>query len=136
MGIIAGSIVLIDVPWPELPERPLESLEVFESFFPDGSLEQRFHYYFEDGEVARSGPYETFYPDGAPKERGSYFADQSTGPYATFYASGEMQEEGVVWHGQLHGIVRNWDQSGNLISEDDYLVGERVPELRAHTASP
>lgn len=135
-GIIAGSIVLIDVPWPELPERPLGSLEVFESFFPDGLPEQRFHYYFEDGETMRSGPYETFYPDGVRKERGHYYANHLTGPYATFYASGRRREEGVLWRGQLHGSIRTWDESGDLISEGDYLVGERVPELRAWTASP
>jgi len=128
--IIAGSIVLIDVPWPEIPERPPGSLEVFESFFPDGTPEERFHYYYEAGQPVRSGPYETFYPGGAPKERGHYYAGELTGPYLGFYASGQMREEGVVWRGQVHGTIRRWDERGDLIFEDAYLLGERVPELR------
>lgn len=51
---------------------------------------------------------------------------RSEGWHRLFYDSGQISEEYYLHFNMLHGTYREWDESGNLISETNWVNGVQV----------
>lgn len=100
---------------------------------PDGQWEV----YREDGtkkelqsytDGRRDGKWMSFYPDGeSPMVEFTYQDGEVTGKRIAYFENGNKKQEVHLKKGKMHGPLTQWDESGNVVSEADFVEGKRVP---------
>ena len=75
---------------------------VFKDYFSNGQLESQYHYVIVDG------------------------FDVWQGPFVRYYENGQVKSEGGFNNGAFHGVFRDYDETGLLISERSYDNGRKI----------
>lgn len=90
----------------------------WEERYPDGSLKSKGHY--KKGK--RTGNWEFFYPDGKLEQKGNYNEyGQTVDQWVWYYNSGELLREENYRNGLRDGLMTEFDQSGKLIVQGDFI---------------
>lgn len=119
--MIAGCIVLIEVPFPSLVEKHPLTAQI--SLHSNGKFDRLSHYYLdEQGNKVKSGLFQIWDADGNLMQSAFYLNGKLTGPY-TLWSGGKLLESGYMWNGKIHGDVNRWEISGKKINTITYLEG-------------
>jgi antitoxin component YwqK of YwqJK toxin-antitoxin module/tetratricopeptide (TPR) repeat protein len=121
-----------------------------EGFYRDGTLE----YTTMLANGVKQGPFATYYPDKTPERKGTHDKGENDGAFTEYHPNGTVSEEGRYNHGkqigtwrtffsngkpsveksydeagQLHGLYKDYDETGHLYADVEYAHG-RVVRLR------
>ncbi|GAB2770242.1 MULTISPECIES: tetratricopeptide repeat protein [Hymenobacter] len=104
----------------------------FQVFYPDKTLERKGGY--DQDEL--HGDYQDFHPNGKLASTGRYEHGKQVGRWQVFYASGKPSEERNydAATGELHGVFKDYDGQGQLITELLYDQG-RVTKVTSVDAN-
>jgi hypothetical protein len=107
---------------PETLDRPPESAQVVEEFWPDGALRLRKHVLCEPGRSpVDHGTYTRWYQNGHKEYEATYVRGQLQGIETTWHKNGQKHSEQYYDQGQRHGVRRDWDEQGRLRREEHYV---------------
>lgn len=120
-------------------------------FHEDGSLQAVYLYRGDKimEEYPKNGVFEEYYPNDIKSYEYTYKNGEKDGPFVEFYNLGEwvteesvdeygykrpvqklygtqVKREGEFKNGQLHGLVKEYNEKGKLISSKTYNLGEEV----------
>ena len=105
---------------------------VMKTFFEDGSPQGDENY----RDDLRNGKTEFRRPDGSPDMQFNYRDDKMDGVQIWYHPGGGKAREIAMSMGIPHGEWREWDESGTLIVDEEYDMGElkKNPEAAGETA--
>jgi antitoxin component YwqK of YwqJK toxin-antitoxin module len=110
-GVITGQGIMNEQgirtgPWKEL--------------YPDGKTKAEGMY--KDGK--KTGRWKYYYPDGTIEQEGAYDDDGNlTGEWKWYYNSGKLMRQESYLNGLLDGFSVEYDESGLLVSQGEYIEG-------------
>ncbi len=98
----------------------------FTTYYPDKTLEQK----GTNDQDLHEGPLTAYHPNGAVREEGRFAKGKRTGTWRTYYSTGKLSvEESYDEAGELHGLYKDYDETGRFYSDTEYAHG-RVVRLR------
>ncbi|HTN46061.1 MAG TPA: TonB family protein [Flavipsychrobacter sp.] len=72
------------------------------------------------------GRYVGYYRSGNVRDSGFYVDGVRSGTWKTFYENGAVKDVDAFFNGRLHGIIKEYDSLGGLLSECRYQKGMPV----------
>jgi antitoxin component YwqK of YwqJK toxin-antitoxin module/tetratricopeptide (TPR) repeat protein len=95
----------------------------FATYYPDKTLERKGTY--DKNEL--DGPFTEHYPNGAVSEEGRFAHGKRAGTWRTYFATGKPSvEKSYDEAGELHGLFKDYDETGHLFSDTEYAHGRTV----------
>jgi antitoxin component YwqK of YwqJK toxin-antitoxin module len=103
-------------------DRPAESVELVEEFWPDGKLRLRRQVTRQaDGTLLDHGTYTRWYQNGRKEYEATYVRGQLHGVETAWHENGEKRTEQHFDQGLRQGTRWDWDEQGRLRREERYL---------------
>ena len=83
----------------------------------------------KDGNIIYNGNYMEHYDNGKIKIKAKYNEKgKLNGEYKEFFEDGTLKKEGVFIDGEKTGLHKEYDDKGNLISNEKHSIKERKEE--------
>ena len=101
-----------------------------ESYYPDGTIQEKFRVYVEKGDSVRHGPYTFYYPEGTIMQEGFYIANLPDSLWVNYYRNGLRKSMYSYSKGKKNGPYKIWKDDGSLYQsgayKDNLLTGELI----------
>ena len=122
----------IKINFQEVPELEVGKVERgYATFYPDGSpkIVAEMAAKDNDGNIIYNGNYIEHYDSGKIKIKAKYNEKgKLNGEYKEFFEDGTLKKEGAFIDGEKTGSHKEYDNKGNLISNEKYTIKENKKE--------
>ena len=122
----------IKINFQEVPELEVGKVERgYATFYPDGSpkIVAEMAAKNNDGNIIYNGNYIEHYDSGKIKIKAKYNEKgKLNGEYKEFFEDGTLKKEGAFIDGEKTGSHKEYDNKGNLISNEKYTIKENKKE--------
>lgn len=108
------------------------SAQVYETFYPDGSLKSRTAL---NDKGQREGVAQHFFPGGALSGEVPYLEDQRQGTAKTYFPDGTLQSVSPYVGDQRHGIATTYDSSGIILQTQMWQNDRKEGDLKIYFQS-
>jgi hypothetical protein len=89
--------------------------------YPDGRYDL-----FGKKDDKNHGPWQTFYKNGKPHINRTFVNGREDGHSTTHKENGQLLDEKFYRYGELHGIWRQWSETGELIHSAEFEYGDSI----------
>lgn len=94
---------------------------LWKEYYPDGKMKATGTY----ADDIKTGEWKFYYPNGQLEQTGSYKAGKLEGEWNWFYSSGKPLRKEFFIDGLADGMLTEYDEDGNIITEGDYIEGKK-----------
>lgn len=94
-----------------------------ERYYSDGTIQEKFQAYTENGDTIKRGPYYFYYPEGTIMQEGYYIDNMPDSLWTNYYRNGFRQSMYRYSKGKKSGQFKIWKDDGSLFQSGTYRNG-------------